>query len=374
MVSAMTHIDMPTRADIETLIRDRGPARVTVYLPTSPLTQQAQADRIALKNLANEALRQLAGQDKHAIRAIEEKLFDLIDDDDFWAVQANSLAIFVTAERLSTFRLPNRLQPMVEVSDRFHVKPLLRAVTVPQCAFVLALAQNSVRVVEVSEDMPAFALKIDAMPKDAASAVGKASIMDRTASGRVQGSEGIKVRLTQYARKVDRALRDFLAGRETPLILAATEPLLSIYRSVQSYPHLAASALTANPEGMTDAELAAGARTVLDELFREQLAGIQELFQKRLSQQRTTTDIAHAARAATRGAVQQLLVDIDEVVPGTIDDEGAVTFADGPSAATYGVVDEIAGRTLLMGGRVLGVRRADIPGGGSLAAIMRYPF
>jgi len=62
------------------------------------------------------------------------------------------------------------------------------------------------------------------------------------------------------------------------------------------------------------------------------------------------------------------------VVPGTIDDEGAVTFADGPSAATYGVVDEIAGRTLLMGGRVLGVRRADIPGGGSLAAIMRYPF
>jgi hypothetical protein len=36
------------------------------------------------------------------------------------------------------------------------------------------------------------------------------------------------------------------------------------------------------------------------------------------------------------------------------------------------VVDEIAARTLAMGGRVLGVRRDDIPGGGELAAILRY--
>ena len=35
----------------------------------------------------------------------------------------------------------------------------------------------------------------------------------------------MKVRLAQYARKVDQALRDLLGGRETPLILAAAEPL-----------------------------------------------------------------------------------------------------------------------------------------------------
>jgi hypothetical protein len=72
--------------------------------------------------------------------------------------------------------------------------------------------------------------------------------------------------------------------------------------------------------------------------------------------------------------VQKLLVDIDEVLPGTVDEEGKVELAAGPSSTSYGVVDEIAGRALLTGARVLGVRREDIPGGGSLAAILRYPF
>jgi Bacterial archaeo-eukaryotic release factor family 11 len=371
---AMLHVDIPTRADIDSLFHNRGSARVTLYLPTTPVTQHAQADRIAVKNLTDEALSQLADHDTREVRAIEELLFDLIDDDVFWEFQANSLAVFVTPESLRTFRLPNRLQPIVEVSDRFHVKPLLRAITVPQSAFVLALAQNSVRVIEVSADMPAFEVRVEGMPKDAASAVGKASIQDRSPSGRIQGSEGMKVRLAQYARKVDQALRDLLGGRETPLILAAAEPLRSIYRAIQSYPHLATTALTTNPEALSDAELAAAARGILDELFREEMAAIRLLFDQREPQGRTTTDVAQAARAATWGAVQTLLVDIDEVLPGALDDDGGVTFANGPSTTNYGIIDEIARRALVTGARVLGVRGADIPGGGSLAAILRYPF
>jgi hypothetical protein len=48
-----------------------------------------------------------------------------------------------------------------------------------------------------------------------------------------------------------------------------------------------------------------------------------------------------------------------------------VTFSE-DDAASYGVVDEIARRVLLSGGRVLAVRSDDVPGGGSVAAILRY--
>lgn len=368
----MLHVDIPARDEIVSLIEARGSACVSIYLPTTPVTVNAEGDRIALKNLCRDAVAQLGDHDKREVWALEEHLLDLVDDDDFWAYQANSLAVFATPQTVRTFRLANRLEPVLEVSDRFYVKPLLRAVTVPQSGFVLALSANGARVVEVSEDLPAFEVKLRGMPADAASSVNQAAINRRTPSGRLQGDEGVKVRLGQYARKVDGALREFLAGRETPLILAAAEPLLSIYREVQSYPHLAPTALEGNPETMSDADLAKAARGALDELFQQQLKEIGELFEQRTGQGRTTTDIAAAALAATRGAIHLLCVDMDAVVPGTVSDEGVVSLVAEQGRTSYGVVDEIAGRALLTGAQVLAVRATDIPGGGPVAAVLRY--
>ncbi|MGZ4224556.1 MAG: baeRF11 domain-containing protein, partial [Solirubrobacteraceae bacterium] len=273
-----------------------------------------------------------------------------------------------------TFRLPNRLLGVVEAADRFYVKPLLRTVTFPQVAFVLALAQGSVRLIEVSPDVEPAEVAIPDMPQDAASAAGRSSLADRAPIRRIQGDEGRKLRLRQYARKVDQAVRPFLSGLDVPLILAAAEPLDSIYRSVNSYPRLAPGGISGNPERTPDAELAAGAREVLDELYARELRATQELFERRRSEGRGLVDIGDVARAATFGAVDTLLIDIDEVVvPGSVDeDTGAVTLADAPTAAGYSVVDEIARRAWLAGATVLAVRQQDVPDGASVAAILRY--
>jgi stalled ribosome rescue protein Dom34 len=111
---------------------------------------------------------------------------------------------------------------------------------------------------------------------------------------------------------------------------------------------------------------------VLDQVYADELAAIRERFDLRFSHDRASTDVATVARAATYGAVDTLLVDIDAKVPGRIDeDTGAVAFAD-DDASSYGVVDEIARRVLLAGGRVLAVRAPDVPGEGPVAAILRY--
>jgi hypothetical protein len=68
------------------------------------------------------------------------------------------------------------------------------------------------------------------------------------------------------------------------------------------------------------------------------------------------------------------MTDIDDVVPGYVDaDSGALTLDDSGDAANYGVVDEIARRVLSSGGRVLALRRDDIPSESTVAAILRYP-
>ena len=169
--------DVPSRAQVERLLAAREPSSVSIYLPTDPASR-GHAERLELKNLAAEASRQLheSGARKADAAAIEEELADLVDDVEFWRRQARSPAVFVTPTGSTTFRLSNNRTSAVEVSDRFHLKPLLRAVTFPHTAFVLALSQ---------------------------SAVGKSSIRDRAPSGRIQGSEGQKTRMRQYARQVD---------------------------------------------------------------------------------------------------------------------------------------------------------------------------
>ena len=176
--------------------------------------------------------------------------------------------------------------------------------------------------------------------------------------------------MTQYARQIDGAIRPVLAGSDLPLILAAADPLDGIFRAVNSYPGLAAAGISGNPETTPVGDLASAARTILDELYAADLAAIRERFEALRSQGRASTDIVDVARAATYGAVDTLLVDIDEVVPGRVDETtGAVTFEDADDAVNYGVVDEIARRAFLSGARVLGVRSDDIPGNGSVAAI-----
>lgn len=371
------YVDIPTRSEFAALSGVRSDACVSIYLRTSPLPQESDASRIELGNFAKEARAQLeaGGLDKRRLLPLVEELDALGGDDEFWRFQANSLAVLATPDSVRTFRLANQLTPMVEVSDRFHLKPLIRAITFPHSAFILALSENAVRLVEVHADLPATTLKIDGMPRDAASAVGKSTLNDRTSDGQLGGLEGQNVRFLQYARKVDAALRPFLGGRETPLILAATGRLASVFRAVNSYPNLLPDDIATSPDRVSDAELAQAARAVLDAGYARQIGELKALYDTRASAGRATTDISDAARAATFGAIEMLLVDIDSVIPGTVDEEsGAVTFADGGDAKSYGVVDEIAGRALASGARVLGVRKPDLPGQMELAAILRFPI
>ena len=360
---------------MERLVAWRGQGSVSIYLPTEPDGQNSEAERIDLGNLASDALDQLrdAELSRTAVEAIGESLGDLIDDDEFWRFQARTLALFVNENGLVSHRLPNRLPRTVEVSDRFYIKPLLRTFTFPQTAFVLAISQNAVRLIAASPDLPPDLINVPDLPSDVASAVGKASIKRRGHDRRVGGSEGQKLRMRQYARQINQALAPLLGGHDIPLVLAGTPPMIPIYRSVNSYPHLIEEVIAGNPDSKSDAELVAELRPILDRLYDADLAALRELMDTRRSEGRATTDLADVARAATIGAVDTLLVDIEQSVPGEIDKEtGLITTDSEPSGTTYGVTDEIARRVLMSKGRILAVRSEDMPGDGPVAALLRF--
>lgn len=371
----MIHIDIPSRSEINALANVRSDAGVTIYLQTTPLSQFVGKDQIELKNLTEQAANQLSkkGVDKRRLNALIEHLEHLAEDDEFWQVQANSLAIFASPDGLRNFRLANELETTLQVSDRYHIKPLLRAVTFSHTAFILALSENAVRFVEISPGLPARSIKVENLPKSAAKAIGTANLNCRSASGRIQGSEGQNVRLRQYARRVDSALRPVLSGRHTPMILAATGRLGSLYQSVNNYPELLEQNISDSPDQMNDEDLATAARPILDHHYKKELDQLREQYEDSFGSGLASADVSDVARAATFGAVDLLMVNMEIALPGSVDDRtGAIELADGDGASTYDITDEISRRTLAHGGKVLAVRGGDLPAGEHLAAILRY--
>ncbi len=371
----MLHVDIPSPPEIGSLARTRSEGCVSIYLRTTPVTQQVGESVIEFRNLANQAAEQLreAGLDKRELASITEHFDDLADDEEFWRLQANSLALFATPNRVRLYRLGNILTSTVQVSDRFHIKPLLRAVTFSHTAFVLALSENAVRLVEISPDMPAVSVRAEDLPRSAASAVGTANLNSRSASGRIHGSEGQNVRLRQFARRVDSAVRPVLSGGELPLILAATGRLEAMYHTVNSYSQLLDSGISDSPDNKSDDELAAAARPILDTYYREELQRLANDYEQKFSQGLATADVSDAARAATFGAAETVLVNMDGILPGRIaDDTGFVEFAEAEGAGSYDITDEIVRRTLANGGKVFAVRQSDLPAGDHLAAMLRY--
>jgi hypothetical protein len=393
----MLHIDIPTLEEFKALAQIKGETCVSLYLPVSPLVEHIRANRIAFRDLAREALAQLreGGTDKRKIAVFEQRFDHLAglerdvqhEDkirklqrakpdafDTFWHYQANGLAVLSTSGLMRMFRLPDPPKPLAEVADRFHLTPLIKAMTSPHDVFVLALAEESARLIHAFVNFPPVRLQIPDLPRNAEEATRRPSFHVRAPRRRLQNLEGEKVLLHKYARKVEQAVHGALAGLNTPLVLAAEEPMASMFRSLNTYPRLADEMIEGNPEQVTDAELEDAAIPILDRLYSRELKAVIALYDE-LKPRRATTDVSYAAHAATAGAIEQLLVDLDAVVPGLVSDlDGSVTYSASDDAETYSVVDEVARRALCTGAKVMGARREELPDRAPLAAILRYDF
>ncbi|MGI9523387.1 MAG: hypothetical protein ACR2PG_17280 [Hyphomicrobiaceae bacterium] len=370
----MLYTDNPTHAELVALDAVRGDLCVSLFLPTTPVTRATKADRIAFKNLTTEAIAQLksAKANKRRISAVESQLDELHDDDRFWAYLADGLAVFVTPRDLKTFRLPLSPAPEVQVSDRFHIKPLVPLVSSAHNCFVLALAQGSIRLIEVTPSL-SEALKVPSLPRSLSDAVKRQMPRDRAPAGRIQGSEGMKVLLAQYCRIVDRAIRPILAGQRAPLILATVDELAALYRANSSYAHLAKATIKGNSEHVSEPELAVQARTILKRLERKRVSERLLEINSALNADYASFDLAQISRAAVRGQVASLLVDVTASVPGTIDSSsGKLKMARSASAGTYDVLDELVGLSIRAGGEVLAVDSKALPSDSQVAALMRY--
>lgn len=367
----MWYLDIPTEHEIRALAELQESAVVSLYLPSTPITPDAQAEALAFRNLADEAVATLEkrpGLERADVEAITQQLTDLVDDSQFWATQANGLGVIATPERHWTFRLPHAPSPGAHVADRVHLLPLLAAGAQSQDCHVLCLSEGGVRLVDVAANLPPQEVRVPNLPVNAEGEVGPDSVSDRTFSKRLVGDEGKRVLVRQFARGVDDALRPLLRGDDRPLVLVAPRPIDSMFRQLCSYPHLLAEGVQANPDRWSLPEIAEAVQPVLLTHQANLDAELAGLLEARRGEGRVLEDMADIARAATAGAVDTLIVDRDNGERGLVADSGALALD--PAGGL--VVDELARRTVLTGGRVLAVEAGRLPGASPTTAVLRY--
>jgi len=387
-------MDLLTVSDLNTLIETEAEWCVSILMPTVRAGAEVQQNPIRFKNLLRSAEEQLGKLGKRTpdIDKLLQPAAALLDDPDFWRGVGDGLAVYVAPEQMVTFRLPLSFEEQVSVKPRFHVKPLLPLLSGDGQFYVLALSQKNVRLLQGSRDSVSE-VNLEGVPESLAEALWadqpERQLQFRAVGsgapgggsqgpiyhGHGMGDEDLKQDILRYFHKVDRGLRDLIADKQIPLVLAGVDYLLPIYREASTYPHLLDAGITGNPDTLSAKELHAKAWKLVKPVFAkaqgEQAAQYEKLAGR--DDPRASNKLSDIVLAAHRGRVATLFVEWGARAWGRFNPkDDTVHVHPEMQPGDQDLLDLAVTYTFSNSGQVYVVEKGTVPGGTTMAAIFRY--
>ncbi|MGE0493873.1 MAG: hypothetical protein AB7S38_31990 [Vulcanimicrobiota bacterium] len=340
---------------------------VTLLMDTARSGPSARQGQIRFKNLVSQAEAELKARNlrQDEVAALLKPTEQLLIDTLFWSYQMEGLAIYLEGGTRRLYQLPFPVQDRVVVADQFYVKPLLKAAT-NENYYVLSLNLNGVQLLLCgAQGVSVFSLEATAKSlkefMDATEISPELQHHGRAASRGAPtssyhghgGNEDLrKVALGEWMGSLARVVEGVLLEERLPLVLAGVEYVVGEYRTHDRYPHTVPEAVLGSPERKSPSELRQASWQRVKGLFEERLQQELGRFQAGAGTGRSICGLEECLQAAAEGRVEHLLV------------------ADG------GRTEELSERacldTLRNGGSVSVLSPEMVPGGGQIAAILRF--
>lgn len=373
---------------LRSLAQRRDKPVVSILLPTEKAGPPTRQSPIRFKNLVFDAEKKLkASNDCDALRErLKRECEPRFDDHGFWQHQTEGLAVFCDEDDCEFFHLAEAPPEISAMGNRHTIKPLLRMTALNEPFFLLALSGNDCRLYrgdrdalqEVSvEGLPRsleHALRHEVPEKSLQFHTGAASPSGgRPAVFHGQGSsiDDRQDRFLRYFRICDHALGDFLKRENLPLILAAVESNLPLYRHANTYGGLVEDRLVAgNPDDLPRDELHRRAQQVVESLIGENEEQAIEELRGLVGTSNASTEVREISPAVREGRVRRAFVAADDTIHGRADPETGSVNLD--ARVECDLLNEVAAETLLLGGEVFALRKERIPGNTGVAAIYRF--
>jgi hypothetical protein len=385
-------VDRLDRDHLLALAEERQGPCVSIYQPADPPGREALEGPIRYKNLLDEAEDRLVagGMRRPDAHDLLKEGWALHGDPEFHRAPGRSLALFAAPGFFEFYRLPLDMPERVVVGDRFHITPLFPLLTGDGRFFLLALSQNQVtlyegdrlgvREVALDERTPQSlaewkkfdeevqSLQFHTRTDNPASVGERGGIFYGSGSGADRDN---KDDILQWFKQLEDAVEEKIRGERAPLVLAGVEYLLPLYRQASGYPRILDEVITGNQENTAAGELHKRAWELVEPHFSDDERAAREAHAIQAGRGATVTRLGEVLRAAHDGRIDTLFVRRGAQRWGAYDNvKRKATDRAEPQAGDRDLFDLAATQTMLMGGTVFVVD--DVPGGGELAAVVRY--
>jgi hypothetical protein len=184
-----------------------------------------------------------------------------------------------------------------------------------------------------------------------------------------------KTNILRFFQSVNQGLNTLLDDKNSPMILAGVDYLLPIYREASSYHNLLKDGIVGNPDRENIKELHEKAWKIVRPIYEESQKKAFEKFEQLHGQKSdlAVSDVKAAVKAAVLGQVETIFVPLGVQKWGRYDAQNnKVLLKKEPAPENEDLFDFAAAQTLLNSGQVFAVPPEQMPGGGELAAILRY--
>ncbi len=384
-----------TRGELEHLMEQQQAPCISMFLPTHPAGTVAQQDTMRLRNLIREAenLLLLRNVSQNVIEELLKPIGRFQERATYWQHPGEGLALFRSRDMFQSYLLPLGFQENVVVSDHFYLKPLFPLFTNDGQFYVLALSQNSLRLLKathysvqqvalpatISQSLADFLQyeerENETQSHSAASGalIGKGGRHATIFHGQGVGVDNEKDMVLRYFQQIDRGLHELLHSEKAPLVLAGVEYLFSIYHEANTYPHLLSKGITGNPDRLSIETLHAQAWTIVEPHFHEAQKSAARNFQQYATTRLASDDIKTVVLAAIYGRIETLFVALEQEINGHFDPTNSTVHVHREAKfKDDDLLDIAATQTFLHGGNVYAIDHTQIPGEKALAAIFRY--
>jgi hypothetical protein len=363
-----------TKKEFNRLLAYHDDPAVSIYVPTSR-ESDFQKDQLYLKNTLKEAGKKL---EKKGMSSKEAHKFLvnahlLMDDQEYWNHLSDGLAIFIGKDFFHKFELPLSFTEQVIVSDQFYLRPIMPMMSGEGRFFLLALSQNEVKFFEGTKYSITPVIIDDLVPQDMESilidAGAKESLQHHSGGGisaifhgqgRTTDDDMKNVR--KYFRQIDKGLMTMLHDESAPMIIAAVDHLVPVFKDISEYDNIVHENISGNPEDASPVDLHERAMNILKTFQEGKKDEIKNNFNELLSSDQASFSIIDIVKSAHEGKIEHLLLNKDYQNWGTYNpSKRLVTVHEEQQSDSKDLLEIAARYTYQHGGTVYGSAREDLP-------------